>query len=162
MTEVATVDRFDLEILKLVQANNLVPARVVAERVGLSESAVLRRLRQMRSDGTIIADVSVVRPAAVGLPLTIQVLVSLERETRNALDDFIRKIKKRDEVVQANYVTGEVDFVLTLQLSGMDHYDRFTQEVFHNDKNIKSFKTFVTIRNVVDHTTLGGAGSDRV
>jgi DNA-binding Lrp family transcriptional regulator len=94
----------------------------------------------------------------MGLPLTIQVLVSLERETGNALEAFIRNIKKRDEVVQANYVTGDADFVLTLQLSGMDHYDRFTQEVFHEDKNVKSFRTFVTIRSVVDPLALVVAG----
>jgi DNA-binding Lrp family transcriptional regulator len=158
MTESAELDHFDRALLRLVQADNLTPARILAEQVGLSESAVLRRLRQMRANGTIIADVAIVRPATMGLPLTIQVLVSLERETGNALEAFIRNIKKRDEVVQANYVTGDADFVLTLQLSGMDHYDRFTQEVFHEDKNVKSFRTFVTIRSVVDPLALVVAG----
>ena len=114
MTESATIDRFDRALLRLVQANNLTPARILAEQVGLSESAVLRRLRQMRANGTIVADVAIVRPSTMGLPLTIQVFVSLERETGNDLEAFIRKIKKRDEVVQANYVTGDADFVLTL------------------------------------------------
>jgi len=60
MTETATLDSFDLSLLKLVQVNNLMPARMLAEKVGLSESAVLRRLRQMRANGTIAADVDMV------------------------------------------------------------------------------------------------------
>jgi len=149
MTETAALDQFDRALLKLVQANNLTPARVLAEKVGLSESAVLRRLRLLRSNGTIVADKAVVRPVSLGLPLSVHVLVSLEREGARELDDFIRKVKKRPEVRQANYVTGDADFVLLLQLSGMDQYDSFTQEVFHSDRNIKSFRTLVTIREVV-------------
>jgi DNA-binding Lrp family transcriptional regulator len=150
MTETAVLDKFDLALLRLIQANNLTPARVLAEHVGLSESAVLRRLRQLRANGTVVADMAIVRPASMGLPLTIHVLVSLERETGPELDAFIRKIKKRPEVRQANYVTGDADFVLLLQVSGMNAYDAFTRDVFHEDPNVKSFRTLVTIRNVVD------------
>jgi DNA-binding Lrp family transcriptional regulator len=150
MTETATLDSFDLSLLKLVQVNNLMPARMLAEKVGLSESAVLRRLRQMRANGTIAADVAIVRPASMGLPLTIHVLVSREGEAGSELEALIRKIKKRPEVRQANYVTGEADFILMLQLSGMEQYDVFTREVFHEDGNVKSFTTLVTIRDVVN------------
>lgn len=150
MTESTTLDQFDLALLRLVQANNLTPARVLAERVGLSESAVLRRLRQLRANGTIAADVAIVRPASMGLPLSIHVLVSLERETGKELDAFSRKVRKWPEVRQANYVTGDFDFVLMLQVSDMNEYDVFTQQVFHEDANVKSFRTLVTIRNVVD------------
>ncbi|MGO4566799.1 Lrp/AsnC ligand binding domain-containing protein [Rhizobium sp. 2YAF20] len=82
----------------------------------------------------------------------MHVLVSLEREGARELDDFIRKIKKRSEVSQASYVTGDADFVMLLRLSGMDQYDAFTQEVFHDDANAKSFRTLVTIRDVVPVT----------
>ena len=104
----------------------------------------------MRANGTIAADVAIVRPASMGFPLTIHVLVSLEREAGSELEAFIRKIKKRPEVRQANYVTGEADFILMLQLSGMEQYDVFTREVFHEDGNVKSFTTLVTIRDVVN------------
>jgi Lrp/AsnC family transcriptional regulator, leucine-responsive regulatory protein len=148
-TETAKLDQFDHALLRLVQKNNLTPARLLAEKVGLSESAVLRRLRVLRSNGTIIADRAVVGPVALGLPLSVHVLVSLEREGARELDGFIRTLKKRPEVRQASYVTGDADFVLLLQLSGMDQYDDFTQEVFHSDPNVKSFRTLVTIRDVM-------------
>lgn len=150
--ESATLDQFDHALLKQVQVNNLTPARVLAEAVGLSESAVLRRLRVLRSNGIIVADRAIVRPGSIGLPLSVHVLVSLEREGNRELDDFIKKLKKRPEVRQASYVTGDADFVLLLQLSGMEQYDVFTQEVFHQDANVKSFRTMVTIRDVVSNS----------
>jgi DNA-binding Lrp family transcriptional regulator len=151
-TKTATLDKFDHALLRLVQKDNLTPARVLAEKVGLSESAVLRRLRVLRANGTIIADRAIVGQIALGVPLSVHVLVSLEREGARELDDFIRKIKKRSEVSQASYVTGDADFVMLLRLSGMDQYDLFTQEVFHDDANVKSFRTLVTIRDVMPGT----------
>jgi Lrp/AsnC family transcriptional regulator, leucine-responsive regulatory protein len=118
--EIANLDEFDRALLAAVQIDNQTPARVLAERVGLSESAVLRRLRRLRRDGVIIADVAVVDPAVLGIPLTIHVLVSLERETSDLLDEFTRRLRRRPEVKAAWYVTGDADFVLHLRLSGID------------------------------------------
>lgn len=148
MTESVTIDHFDQKLLALVQKNNLQPARELAEAVGLSESAVLRRLRRMRSEGVIVADVAVVNPAIAGEAVTIHALVSLERERSFDLDAFVRKIRQRPEVKKIWYVTGEVDFVLLLRLPGMDQYADFVQEVFHADENVKSFKTIVAIREI--------------
>jgi len=149
MTETTPLDRFDRALLALVQRNNLTPARQLGEAVGLSESAVLRRLRRLRKAGVIAADIAVVRPATVGLPLAVQVLVSLEREGAAELDAFTRKIRLRAEVRQAWYVTGEADFVLMLQLPDMEAYGDFAREVFHGDPNVKAFRTIVAIREVV-------------
>jgi DNA-binding Lrp family transcriptional regulator len=149
MTKTVTLDRFDAALLSFVQRDNQMPARLLAEKVGLSESAVLRRLRRLRQEGVIAADVAVVHPAAVGLPLTVHVLVSLEREGARELDAFTRKVRARPEVRQAWYVTGEADFVLLLRLPGMDAYDTFAREVFHDDPNVKAFRTIVAMREVV-------------
>lgn len=148
MTETVALDHFDRKLLVLVQKDNLRPARELGEMVGLSESAVLRRLRRLRREGVIVADVSLVDPAVAGEAVTIHVLVSLERERSFDLDAFIRKIRNRPEVKKIWYVTGEVDFVLLLRLPGMDQYADFVQQVFHADENVKSFKTIVSIREI--------------
>ena len=149
MPNSVTLDRFDRALLEQVQVNNQIPARRLAERVGLSESAVLRRLHRLRREGVIVADVSVVHPSVLGLPLTVHVLVSLEREGLAELDTFTRKLRARPEVRQAWYVTGEADFVLRLQLAGMEAYEGFARDVFHDDRNVRAFRTIVAIRQVV-------------
>ena len=145
-----SLDRLDLALLDLVQRDNQLPARVLAERVGgLSESAALRRLRRLRREGVIAADVSVVRPAAVGLPLTVVALVSLEREGTQALDLFGRRMRARPEVRQCWYVTGEADWVLVLRLPSMEAYEALTRELFLADPNVRGFHTLVAMREVV-------------
>ena len=148
MTKTATLDDFDRALLAVVQKNNLMPAREMARIVGLSESAVLRRLKRLRREKVIVADVAVVRAGAIGLSLMAHVLVSLEREKAADLDAFIRKLRTRPEVRHASYVTGDADFIVLLHLAGMDDYEAFTREVFHADKNVKSFRTLVVIREV--------------
>jgi DNA-binding Lrp family transcriptional regulator len=123
--ETARLDRFDRALLKRLQINNQIPAHRLAEQVGLSESAVLKR--RLRRDGVIAADVSILHPAVLGLSLTVHVLVSLEREDAAALDAFTSKIRSRSEVRQAWYVTGEADFLLLLKLPGMEAYESFAR-----------------------------------
>lgn len=144
------LDPLDLALLDLVQRDNQVPARVLAERTGgLSESAALRRLRRLRRNGVIAADVSVVRPAAVGLPLTVIALVSLEREGTQALDAFARRVRAQLEVRHCWYVTGEADWVLVMRLASMEAYEALTRELFLADPNVRGFRTLVAMREVV-------------
>jgi DNA-binding Lrp family transcriptional regulator len=117
--------------------------------VGLSESAVLRRLRQLRKAGVILRDVSIVDPARLGRPVTVIVLVHLAREGRAQLEKFTKTLRKKAEVASAWYVTGETDFVLLLQLAGMAEYEAFTQDVFLSDPNIEGFTTLVSMRQVI-------------
>lgn len=142
------LDAFDHAILDRLRVNNQTSARILAEQVGLSESAVLRRVRRLRKTGVIIADVSVVDPAVLGAPLTIHVLVSLEREGTAALDEFERTIRARAEVQGAWYVTGEADFVLLLRVASMETYEKFAREVFHDNPNVRAFRTIIALREV--------------
>lgn len=143
------IDDFDRALLALVQRDNQTPARLLANCVGLSESAVLRRLRRMRKEGIIVADIAVVRPDIMGVPLTVHVLVSLERETSDRLDAFVRNLRARPEVEAAWYVTGEADFLLQLRLTGMEAYETFVRAVFHDDPNVRGFRTMVAMRQVI-------------
>jgi DNA-binding Lrp family transcriptional regulator len=148
MTKMADLDRFDRALLAEMQHDNQTPARILAERVGLSQSAVLRRLRRLRADGIITADISIVNPAVLGVPVTIHVLVSLVRGSQLA-DEFARKLSSRPEIRQASYVTGGADFVLHLQVESMEAYAAFAREVFHDDPNVSTFYTYVAMREVV-------------
>lgn len=82
MAKTVDLDRFDYALLREMQADNQTPARVLAERVGLSQSAVLRRLRRLRAEKVITADVSVVSPEIMGVPVTVHVTVSILQGSR--------------------------------------------------------------------------------
>ena len=148
MTRNVELDGFDRALLREMQIDNQTPARVLAERVGLSQSSVLRRLRRLRKERVITADVSIVSPEVLGVPVTLHVLVSIDRGSR-LVDEFSRKLQSRPEVKQASYVTGGADFILYLQVESMAAYELFAREVFHDDPNISSYYSYVEMREVV-------------
>lgn len=148
VTKTVDLDGFDRALLREVQNDNQIPARVLADRVGLSQSAVLRRLRRLRKEKVIVADVSIVSPDILGKPLAVHVLVSINQGSRT-YNDFARKLRSRPEVRHASYVTGGADFVVHLQLASMDEYAAFAKEVFHDDVNVAQFYTYVAMKEVV-------------
>jgi len=142
------IDKIDAAILRQVQANNRLTSDVLGPLVGLSPSACQRRLKRLRAEGIIEADVSVVTPKAVGRPVSMLVLVSLERERADIVDRFKASIRSTDEVMIGFYVTGEADFVLVVTAKDMEDYERFTRRFFYDNHDIKGFKTLVVMDRV--------------
>jgi Lrp/AsnC family leucine-responsive transcriptional regulator len=145
--ESISLDAFDRHLLELVRRDTLQPARVLARTVGLSESAVLRRLRRLRAEGVIVADVAVVDPARLGAVITLHVLVEMERE--RAVTAFSQVLDGRPEVLGAWQVTGRTDFLLTLAVPSMAAYDAFIREVMSDEHQVRSFQTLVVLREIV-------------
>lgn len=145
------LDDFDRRLLALVRENNLEPARILAEKVGLSLSAVLRRLRRLREDKVIVADIAVVNPALTGSALTIHALVRMQQAGPQAMDNFAREIIRHPEITAAWDITGDDDFLLKIQVGSMEEYDRFVRSALNEDKGVHSFKTLITIRSIVEN-----------
>ena len=149
MTESVTLDDFDRRILAIVRRNTLEPARRIAEAVGLSESAVLRRLRRLRTSGVIVADVALVDPARLGSAITIHVLVELIRSGLKAERAFAATMQARPEVIGGWNVTGRTDFLLTISVPSIEAYQRFADDVLASDDNVRTFETLVSLREIV-------------
>ncbi|MBC7989543.1 MAG: Lrp/AsnC family transcriptional regulator [Luteimonas sp.] len=139
------LDNFDLAILARYQHDTLKPAKTLGEAIGLSPAAVQRRLKRLREGGVISAEIAVVSPDAVGLPVTCIVNVDLDRERSSDLDRFGRKMATCAEVQQCYYVTGVADFVLVVVTADMRRYETFTREHLLDDPNVKSFTTMVVL-----------------
>ena len=145
------LDEFDRRLLALVRQDNLVPARILAEKVGLSLSAVLRRLRRLRDEKIIVADIAIVDPALTGSALTMHVLVQMQQAGPQNMDAFARQIARHPEVTGAWDVTGDDDFLLKIQVGSMEEYDAFARRALGEDKGVHSFKTLITIRNIIEN-----------
>ncbi|WP_457659795.1 Lrp/AsnC family transcriptional regulator [Sinorhizobium medicae] len=142
------LDRADLALLKAVQRNNRYTSDELAQLVNLSPTACQRRLRKLREEGVIEADVSIVSPKAVGRQLTMIVLVSLERERADIVDRFKASIRKTSEVMIGYYITGDADFILVVTAVDMEGYEQFTRRFFYENPDIKGFKTMVVMDRV--------------
>lgn len=151
MRKLIDLDDFDRRLLALVRENNLEPARILADKVGLSLSAVLRRLRRLRDEKVIIADIAVVDPALTGSALTMHVLVQMQQAGPQSMDNFAREIVRHPQITGAWDVTGDDDFLLKIQVGSMEEYDSFVRRALGEDKGVHSFKTLITIRNIIEN-----------
>lgn len=142
------LDRFDAKLLSLIQSNNRMGSEELGSIVGLSATAVQRRLKRLRAEGVIEADVSIVRPRDVGRPIAMFVSVSLERERADIVDRFKQSIRQTPEVMNGYYVTGETDFILIVTARSMEDYEAFTRKFFYENPDIKGFKTMVIMDRV--------------
>lgn len=142
------LDSFDLKLLELLQVDARRPADALAEEVGLSAPACYRRIRRLREIGAIAREVAVVRPRTLGWPLSMIVLVTLERENARTVEEMMRVLKAVPEVLEAWNVTGDHDFAVRMVARDMESYDELARRLFAADERVRSFKTLVVIRQV--------------
>ncbi len=142
------LDNIDVLLLSAVQRNNRLTTDQLGQLVGLSPTACQRRLKRLRAEGVIEGDVSIVSPKAVGRPISMLVLVSLERERADIIDRFKRAIRSTAEIMIGLYVTGEADFALLVTARDMPDYEEFTRRFFYENPDIKGFKTMVVMDRV--------------
>lgn len=141
-------DEFDKQLLRMLQQNNRLTADELAAAVNLSPSAVQRRLKRLRDEKIIEADVSIISPAVVGLGITCVVDVVLAEGTSKALEKFKSTMRKCQEVMQCYYVTGTYDFVLLVNTKDMQHYEEFTRKWLMDNPNVRHFYTHVVMDKV--------------
>lgn len=144
----AELDQLDRKILTLYQADTRQSAESIGAEVGLSTAAVHRRLKRLRDEGVITAEVAVLDPEALGLPLTCVVTVDLDRETLADIEGFAARMRACPSVQQCYYVTGQHDFVLVVAAPDMAAYEEFSQEHLLSDPNVRGFTTCVVLRRM--------------
>lgn len=142
------LDRIDRKLLNAVQRNNRLTTEELGEHAGLSATACQRRLKRLRDAGVIEADVAIVSPAAVGRPVLLLVSITLERERADIIDRFKQAIRRTPEIMNAYYVTGEADFIITVSAEDMSEYEAFTRRFFYEHLEVKSFKTTVVMDRI--------------
>ncbi|MGE0239820.1 MAG: Lrp/AsnC family transcriptional regulator [Parvibaculaceae bacterium] len=142
------LDELDRRILDRLQKDNRVSAHELAEAVNSSAPTCLRRVKRLRDEGVIIGDVCVVDPAAIGRRMTMIVEVTLERERPEIVELFKQAVQSCEQISLCYYVTGDVDFVLIVHVADMEEYEGIIDRIFHQNRNIKWFKTLISIRRI--------------
>jgi len=141
----ATFDNIDRKLLELVQRDADINAEALGEKIGLSASAVLRRLKRLKADGTIVANVALVDPARVGRPTFFIVALEVERERPELMGRLRQWLGGEDQVQQAFYVTGSADFILVITAADVDSYDSLMSRLMADNPNVRRFTTNVAL-----------------
>ena len=120
------LDRLDVQILAALQENNQATAQVLADRVPLSPSAILRRIRQYRDDGLIAADVSIIDPVNVGQHISVILMVQLEVHSPMAVAEFRAHLCRSPQVQVCMEISGAYDISCIAVFRSMEEFNAFT------------------------------------
>ena len=142
------LDAFDRAILQLMQKDCQLKAEAIADEVGLSPSAVQRRLKRLRETGVIQAEVAVVNRKATSFPMTFIAGMEIERDNYDALARFRQWAEKQANVQQVYYVTGQVDLIAIMTARDVEHYDDISAQLMADNPQIKRMTTNVVLRDV--------------
>jgi Lrp/AsnC family leucine-responsive transcriptional regulator len=158
MSEVSLLDAVDRRLLQALQADGRLTYDALAERVQLSSSAVLRRVKRLEAAGVIQAYVALLAPAALGLGLTAYINVRLEKhaahQARSPLQAFQAAVQTWPEVVECAALTGEMDYVLRVVVADMAHYSRFIMERLLKHPSVQDCKSSFVLQHLKATTAL--------
>lgn len=162
---IESLDAIDRRILAELQQNARVANADLARQVGLSPSPCLRRVRELEEAGVIRSYVALLEPSAVGLPISVFVQVTLERQIEKALETFEQAILQRPEVMECYLMTGDADYLLRIVVADLSAYERFLKEHLTRVPGVASIKSSFALKQVKYRTALplgpGGAPSAR-
>ncbi|PAU74537.1 Lrp/AsnC family transcriptional regulator [Halomonas salipaludis] len=148
------MDKLDLRILDQLQRDTSLTNQALAEQVGLSPSACLKRVRRLRERGIVQREVAILAPDALGANLHMLVEVTMARDNKTLYGQFIKQVEAAPEVTQCYQVTGEVDFVLVVSVPNMESYDRFCDRVLDASDNVHKFRTLISRKRTKFETRL--------
>jgi len=139
------LDRFDRQLLNLVQQDAALTAEQLADQVSLSPSAIQRRLKRLREQGVIQRQVAVVDAAAVGRPTTFIAALQVESERPEPMARLRAWLEAEAAVQQAFYVTGEADFVLVVTAFDAAQYEALMARLLADNPHVRRYTTQVAM-----------------
>lgn len=149
-----SLDRTDYRILHHLQNNARISNIELAEAVGLSPAPCLRRTRAMEKAGVIKRYAGIIDAGAVGLPISIFVNVSLQRQERSGLEEFEQRIQSYPEVMECYLMTGSSDYLVRIVVPDLQSYERFLADKLTRIPGVANIQSSFALKQVVYNTEL--------
>lgn len=146
----AKIDQINQNILRELTRDGRISNLDLAERVGLSPSACLRRVQELERSGVIQGYRAVIDPAALGRGFTAYMAVGLSLHTKAAQEAFERSIARAPEVRECHNITGTVEYLLRVEAADLADYKRFHTDVLGTLPQVSSITTYVVMGSPKD------------
>ena len=153
------LDTIDQRILAALQGNARLSNVELAQHAGLSPSPCLRRVRTLEDEGIIKGYAALVDQEAVGLPVSVFVMVRLEKRVEHALELFEERVRALPEVMECYLMTGDSDYLLRVVTRDLQAYERFLMLQLTKFPGVSSIKSSFALKQVVYRTALPITGS---
>jgi Lrp/AsnC family leucine-responsive transcriptional regulator len=137
------LDKIDLQILKILQANGRITNLQLSNEIGLSPAPTLERVRKLENAEYIKSYHALVDEEKLGLGIKTFIQVSLDFHKNNTIQVFLEEIQKIKEVTECHHVTGQCDFLLKVYVSNIKAYEQLIMEKISRIPVVKTFQTMM-------------------
>jgi DNA-binding Lrp family transcriptional regulator len=147
------LDKRDVKILAALERDGRMPNAELAARIGLSESACLRRVRQLEAEGYIEKYAAVLSPQKLGLNVSLLARITLKSQTDRDLRAFEDAVRTVPDVVECYLTTGESDYVLRVVAARAEDIERLHSKVLTKLPGVARVESSFVLRQIVNPAT---------
>ena len=148
------LDPTDIRILEAIQTNGRLSNVDLANRIGLSPSACLRRVQALESEGYVRGYSAQLNPKKVGLGVTAIVMVTIAQDNEDQMEAFRRRMIALPEVLFCLAVTGVADYILRVVAPDLEAFERFVVRDLLKTPGVKDVRSHFVIGTVKDNVGL--------
>lgn len=149
------LDRYDQQILEVLQTDGRINNQDLADRIGLSPSPCLRRVRALEESGLIVGYRALLDAKKLGLSLIALVHISMDRHTPERFANFEASVAVLPEVLECLLITGQdADYQIKVAVRDMDHYQALLLNKLTRIEGVTGVHSSFVLRRVVDRTAL--------
>jgi Lrp/AsnC family transcriptional regulator, leucine-responsive regulatory protein len=142
------LDLTDRKILSILRNEGRLTINELADRVGLSSSPCWSRVRRLEEIGVIKHYAAVIDHASIGLKDIVFIEVTLDKHDDKVLTRFGDALAKIPEVIEANLVTGDYDYLVKVAVADTTHYERFLREKLYRIQGIRHTRSTFSLRSL--------------
>ena len=142
------LDDHDRKLLARLQRDTTATAEVLGSAIGLSASSVQRRIKRLRETGVIDREVAILNADALGKRMTFIVGVKVDYGRKAEVNALLKRLLADGRTQQMYYVTGEVDYILTVIVHDMQDYDDYSKTLLLASAAVLRFQSNVVIEGL--------------
>ena len=146
------LDAIDHHILTILQQNGRITNAKLASIIGISPSAILKRIRQLEKSGIIQGYAALVDREKIGLGVLVIVTLSLNAHKFKSIDSIEEKILAMEEVLECHQISGKSDFLLKVVLESIHHYSKFAMEKLSTIPGVQNIKSHIVLASIKNTT----------
>lgn len=136
----------DKQLLDELQRNCKTPNNILAEKIGMSTSTCLRKVRLLEQVGVVERYVAVINPLKVGLNITLYARVWLKSQDAKTVNNFSNEVRLLPEVVECHLMAGDCDYLLRIITKDLNAYKLFLMQHLTCIDGVQSIKTDIPIQ----------------
>ena len=148
------LDATDLKIINILQESAKISNAELAQRIGLTPSPCLSRVRALEAAGVIKRYVALVAPNTVGLPISVFIHVALERQVDRSLERFESEMQQHQEVMECYLMTGDSDYLIRVLVPDIVTLEHFIVDKLSKIAGVSNIKSSFALKQVKYKTAL--------